>query len=302
MIDRVLAELAAALYDDGVRGAAGRRVVVEARDHLEEAATRVGEEEAIRDFGSPRELAGLVAAEVATTSTRSATLAMFAVLGVAGLAYAALFLTLPLAGSPDVFGGSVPGLGIVAFTGIVFAPQAAFVSGCLALIRVVRVRRRGALAAAELRLERWRTGVAIGAGLVTFASLAVAALDFRNDLAGWWVLGSLVVSVLFVLLLGVVAVMTIRSARPHVHAVGPADDVFDDLAPVLGFRMLRRLELPGHPWRFAMLVAAAAAAPVALGGLVAGDPFDGLIRATSEIAAVLGCFAVLGRPLGLRRS
>ena len=114
--------------------------------------------------------------------------------------------------------------------------------------------------------------------------------------------GSLVAGVSFVLLLGAVALMTIRSARPHGHAVGPADDVFDDLGPVLRFPALRRLELPGHPWRFALLVAAAAAAPVALGGIVDSDPFDGLLRAATEIAAVLGCFAVFGRSLGLRRS
>lgn len=141
MIDVVLADLAAALHDDGVSGAAGRRVVAEARDHLEEAAGRVGEEEAIRAFGPPREISELVAAEVATTATRTAVVATFGVLGVAGLAYAFLFLTLPLAGVPDAFGGSVPGLGIVALVGIVFAPQLAFVSGCLALLRVVRTRR-----------------------------------------------------------------------------------------------------------------------------------------------------------------
>ena len=144
MIERALAELAAGLAEDGVSGATARRTLAEARDHLEEAAAQMGVEESVRSFGPPRELAGLVAAEVATTATRVAALATFMVLGVAGLAYAVLFLTLPVAGAPDVFGGSVPGLGVVAFVGIVFAPQVAFVSGCLALIRVIRVRRRGA--------------------------------------------------------------------------------------------------------------------------------------------------------------
>ena len=156
MIDGVLDELGAALDHDGVYGAARRRVLVEARDHLLEASAEISDAEAVHAFGSPRKLAGLVAAELATTATRTAALAMFAVLGVAGLVYAALFLTIPLAGSPDVFGGSVPGLGILTFIGIVFAPQVAFVSGCLALIRVVRVRRRGALGADELRVQRWR--------------------------------------------------------------------------------------------------------------------------------------------------
>ncbi len=301
MIECALAELAAGLAEDGVCGATARRTLAEARDHLEEAAAQMGVEESVRSFGPPRELAGLVAAEVATTATRAAALATFVVLGVAGLAYAVLFLTLPLAGSPDVFGGSVFGLGVVVFVGIVFAPQVAFVSGCLALIRVVRMRRRGALATAELRLQRWRAGVALAAGLVTFASLAVAALDFRHDLAAWWVVATLTASASLLFVLGVVAVTIVRAARPRARGVGPADDVFDDLAPMLGLRVLKRLELPGHPWRFALLVAAAASAPVALGGFVDGDPFDGLIRASTEIAAVLGCFCVFGRSLGLRR-
>jgi hypothetical protein len=301
MIDGVLAELGAALDHDGVYGAARRRVLAEARDHLLEASAEVGQAEAVRAFGSPRELAGLVAAELATTATRTAALATFAVLGVAGFVYAALFLTLPLAGSPDAFGGSVPGLGIVAFIGIVFAPQVAFVSGCLALIRVVRLRRRGALGGVELRVQRWRTAVALGGGLVTFAALALVAVDFRHDLARWWVLGALAAGTVFVPVLGGLALTTARSAHPRALAAGAADDLFDDLAPVLAFSALKRLELPSHPWRFAVLVAAVAAAPVALGGAVDSDPFDGLLRAAMEIAAVLGCFALFSRPLGLVR-
>ena len=303
MIERLLDELAAALRADGVRGAACRRVLAEARDHLGDAATERGEQEAVRDFGSPRELARLVAAELATTATRTAVLAAFAVLGIAGLAYAALFLTLPLAGTPDIFGGRVPGLGVAVFAGVVFAPQVAFVTGCLALIRVVRVRRRGALGGAELRLQRRRAGVALAAGFATFASLGLAALDFRHDLTGRWATASLAVSASFALAFGVVAAMTLRSTRPRACPdERPVEDVFDDLAPVLDRPAFRRLELSAHPWRFAVLVAVVAAVPVVLGGVADGDPFDGLLRAATEIVAVLGCFAVLGRPLGLRRA
>ena len=301
MIDRALGELAAGLAHDGVPGHVGRRVRAEARDHLEEAAAQVGDEEAVRAFGPPRELARLVAAEVATTETRAAALATFTTLAVAGVVYAFLFLTLPHAGSPDAFGGSVPGLGVVALLGIVFAPQVAFVSGCLSLLRVVRTRRRGALPAAELRVQRWRTGVALGAGLATLASLAAAALDFRHDLAAWWVAAALAASAALVLALGAVAVTISRSARPRALEGGSADDVFDDLAPVLELPPLRRLELPSHPWRFALLVGAVAAAAVALAGIAGRDPLDGLVRAAAELVSVLGCFAVLGRPLGLRR-
>lgn len=302
MIEGVLDELAVALDRDGVHGRPARRVLAEARDHLEEAAARGGEADAIRAFGSPRDLAGSIAAEVATTATRSAALAAFVVLGLAGPVYAALFLTLPLAGSPDILGGSFPGLGFVAFIGVVFAPQIAFVSGCLALIRAVRVRRRGALGAGELLQQRWRTGVALAAGAATFVSLALVALNFRRDLSSWWVAGTLAATVVTVLALGVVAETTGRSSDPRVRATGSADDVFDDLAPVFGLPVLRGLELPTHPWRFAFLVAVVAAVLVALGGVAGGDPLDGLVRATSEIVAVLCCFGLFARPLGLRRS
>lgn len=301
MIEGVLEQLTVALDDCGVRGAGHRRVLAEARDHLAEAVARVSEEEAVHAFGSPRELAELVAAELATAATRSAALAAFAVLGVAGAAYAVLFLTLPLAGLPDIFGGRVPGLGVVLFSGVVFAPQIAFVSGCLALIRVVRLRHRGALGSSELRLQRRRAGVALAAGFGTFASLGLAALDYRNELAAWWVVGSLAASTVFALSFSAVAVVVVRSARPRTRTAQTTEDVFDDLAPLFGLPALRRLELPGHPWRFAGLVALAAAMPVVLGGVVDGDPYDGLLRAASEMVAVLGCFALLGRLLGLRR-
>ena len=301
MIDDFLRELAAALADAGVRGAHARRVLAEARDHVLEACAEIVEADVVRAFGAPRELAGLIAAEVATTAARTAALATFAVLGVAGLVYAALFLTLPLAGSPDVFGGSVPGLGIVAFAGIVVAPQVAFVSGSLALIRVLRVRCRGALSADELRMQRWRTGVALGAGVVTFVALALVAVDFHRDVARWWILGALGSGVVFTPVFVGLGLTLARTARPRPLAVGPVDDVFDDLAQALAFAPLKRLQLPSHPWRFALLVAAVAAAAVGFGGASAGDPFDSVLRAAAEVVAVLGCYAVLRRPLGLVR-
>jgi CHASE3 domain-containing protein len=48
-----------------------------------------------------------------------------------------------------------------------------------------------------------------------------------------------------------------------------------------------------HPWRFALLVASAAAVPAFV--------TNGPILAAVEILAVLGGFALLGRPLALRR-
>jgi hypothetical protein len=301
VIERRLAELAGDLQAVGVTGRAKLRVLAEARDHLEQSAEHRGEAQAIRAFGDTRELASLVAADVAATATRGAAAAAFAVLALAGAAYAALFLTLPLAGPPDAFGGSVPGVGVAALLGLVVAPQVAFVSGCLALLRVVRTRRRGALPAAELRLQRWRTGTALAAGLLTVASLAAIALDFGRELSGQWVASALGSSIVLGIALFVVGGATVRSARPLSLVGGGAESVFDDIAPLLRSTPARWLDLPSHPWRFALLVGVGAAVAVALAGVAGGDPFDGLVRGAAELLCVLACFGALGRPLGLRR-
>jgi hypothetical protein len=84
-------------------------------------------------------------------------------------------------------------------------------------------------------------------------------------------------------------------------------DAWDDLAALAG-----RLPVAGlqrHPWRVAWAAALAAGLAAALGHLVAeGPPADGagdLVAVTAvlvglEGAAVLGCFVLLGRFLGLR--
>jgi hypothetical protein len=301
MIDEYIRDLATQLAVLGVRGADARRLLTEARGHLEESAVQSGEDEAVNAFGPARQLAELVAGDLATARTRTAAVAAFAVLGVAAAVYAALFLTIPFAGSPDLFGGSMPGLAALAFTGIVFFPQLAFVSGCLALIRVVRLRRRGALPVAELSVQRWRTGVALGAGFATFASLSVVALDLRHDLASWWVTSAIVGSASISLLLVVAAATSIRSTRPAALLEGRADDVFDDIADVLAHVPgLGWLRLPSEPRRLPFAVASAAAVGVALSGVVAMDPIDGLVRGLGEGLAVLGCYAVVGGRLGLR--
>jgi hypothetical protein len=40
---------------------------------------------------------------------------------------------------------------------------------------------------------------------------------------------------------------------------------------------------------------------VALNGIAAGDPYDGILRGLLEGGAFLGAYAVLGRYLGIRR-
>jgi len=301
VIDAYLDELAGALDAAGVRGTAAERVVAEARDHLAEAVVQRGEEEAaVRAFGPAVALAELVAAELATARTRAAAFGAFAALAAAGAFYAVLFLTLPSAGNPDIFAGRIPELGALAFAGLVFFPQLAFVAGCLALVRAARLRRRGALPAAELSVQRWRTVVALSAGLLTLLSLAIVAVDFSGELAAWWVGVALSGGVVLSIPLVVVGAMSVAASRPRAPAGGAAETVFDDLELLTFVPVLGRAPVPSRPGQLSLAVAVAAAAAVTIAGVAAGDPIDGAVRGLLEAGAVLGCYALLGGRLGLR--
>jgi hypothetical protein len=72
----------------------------------------------------------------------------------------------------------------------------------------------------------------------------------------------------------------------------------------------RAVALRSHPWRFCVLVALSAGAALAAAHLVGeGPPTEGLLVLVAvsaifvaiEAVAVVGCFAVLGSFLGLRR-
>jgi hypothetical protein len=301
MISGYLRELAARLDDFRVPPSLARRLLAEAHDHLEEASGRIGEEQAVRSFGAPEELAAVAAAELATAWTRKAAFATFTVLAPAGAAYAALFATLSQAGPLDIAAGNDPGLGLAGLLGVVFFPQLAFVAGSLGALRAWRLQGRRSLSAAELQVQRWRFAVAIGAGLLTFASLAVVAVEFRQDLARWWVVSSLLASGAVALLLAPVAVAGVRSSRPVVRVTGQAESLFDDLDDLVGrVPGCRHVHLRRNSRGLALVVAVAAATAVALAGVSANDPFDGLVRGLFEGLAVTGCYLTLGRRLGLK--
>jgi hypothetical protein len=304
MTERTLDALDERLRSLGVPGAHRRRVVAEARDHLEELSAATDPETAVVRFGNVGEVARLVAAELATAATRRAALDTFGALALVGIAFAAALELVPLAGGwPDVFAGRISALGPVVAIALVVLSQVAFVSGCLAALRAVRIRGAGAVSDAELSLLRRRSAVALLAGAGTLAALAAFALDDRGLLAGWWVDGTLAASVLLLVPVALAGARLVLAARPAAQPGGEPGDVFDDLAPAFALAPIRRLALPDHPWRFALLTAAAVALAGTLAGWVAeGDVASGFVRGGFEAIALLICFSVLGRPLGLRRS
>jgi hypothetical protein len=299
--EKLLDELATRLAALGIRGSAADRVLAEARDHLE---TGGDDADAVRRFGDVDEIARLVAAELATTRTRSSTFVAFSVLAAAGLVSFALLALVPAAGGwPDLFAGHVDALGPFAGIALALLPQISLVSGVLALLAALRLRHADVANAAQLRLLRRRSAVALATGAGTMAMLATFALNLEGELAAWWTSTTIALSALLIVALAGASVRVARSAAPVASPGGDAGDVFDDFDPVLRWAPVRRLQLPEHPWRFAGLCAAA----VGIVGLVAGwyaegDPGSGLVRGIFEAVALLVCFAALGRFLGLRRS
>ena len=271
MIGRYLTELRRELAARGVRGRAADRVLTEARDHLLEL-------ESIERFGPSEQIAREVAAELATTRTIRSAYGAFVALALTAATYLGF---MALAGQPDFFSARHEAFGVAATVGLVLFPQVAFVAGCLALLRAFR---RRASTHEELGVIRARARIALGAGALTAVSMAVWIVEFRQSA---WLL---VFPLLATPLLAVAAVVVGRAGEPHAPAGNPPGDVFDDL----GFRM--------DPWPFAVLFAVFVGALSLVGGWVAeGDPGSGFIRGTFEAAAVLACFAALGRRLALRR-
>lgn len=274
-------ELAAELGRLGVRGRLRRRILAEVDDHLR------SDEEAESRFGSPNVVANGFAAELGTRASRHAAVVGFFALGVAGGVFAACLAGLSLAGRSAV----EPPAAAVASLVLIIAPQVAFVSGTLALLRVVRRRNDGVFTSAERVMVNRRTSLALAAGLATMGALAVLGIEYRHELAHWWASFTLIATLAASILLLLAAVSAIRAIRLHAQVPGPAGDLFDDV----GFVRYR-----DQPWRFAARVALLVGLAVWVAGIAASDPIDGLLRGVFEALACLGGFAVLGRYLGLR--
>jgi hypothetical protein len=303
MTDAFVGDVRARLASLGVRGKALERVLAEVRDHLDDARS-AGDSDPAASFGDPKEFARLVASQIATASTRRAALGTFGVLSVVGIAYTSIFALVPAAGGwVDIFGGHVQALGPVLGIASVVFPQIAFVSGFLALLQALRIRRSDVVGRDELALLRRRSNVALAAGAGALASLAGFALDFEGTMAGWWTWATLATTAVLLMPLATASYRVSDSACPAAAPGGPAGSVFDDLAIVFASEPVARLRLPEHPWLFATICAVGVGGAAFLAGWYAeGDPGSGLVRGGFEAIALVVCFAGLGRLLGLRRS
>ncbi|MBV8527148.1 MAG: hypothetical protein JOZ75_02415 [Candidatus Dormibacteraeota bacterium] len=290
MSDGYTRELGAELRRLGVPAARRRRLLLETEDHLR------SDPGALSRFGSAADIARQCADELGTSGARRVSITAFAALAFAGLLFGvlmlAVFATVPRHTILCCATSSAPRS--VAFAVLVVAPQVAFVSGVLAVVRAVRLRRRAALPRSEVNVLRRRSAVALLSGAATMAALVALVVQFASVLPGWLVPASYAAASASVLLLAAASLPLVVTSRVRVQTAGAAGDVFSDLGPVVP------APVRGHPWVFAGICALAVALVVFAPGLVADDGYDAALRGAAEAIACLAGFAVLGRFLSLR--
>ena len=176
----------------------------------------------------------------------------------------------------------------------VVAAQVAFVSGLLAAVRALRLRHDLPLVRGEATIIVRRAAVGLAAGIASVAGLAVIALEVRSGIPSSWVTFVLVAASVGAVALVAAVPAVVRAQRLQPAAAGAAGDMFDDIG------LLTPPVLMDRPWRFAFTLAAVLFALIAVVGVAASDPFDGIARGLADALACLAGFAVLGRYLGLR--
>ncbi|HEY7420936.1 MAG TPA: hypothetical protein VH541_02920 [Gaiellaceae bacterium] len=251
-----------------------RRILAEFADHLECDPSAEG------PLGEPAELARQFADELGTTFARQAAFAGFLALVPLGILFIAVFALAAVYTTNVETGATLL---------LVLGVQLAFVGGTLALVRAWRLRGAVVISAAEGRVLRRRAATGLAGGAVTLAVLAALAsgryggVQLSRPALAWTTVGVGAACVAAGMLL------LVRAGRVNPVAPGaPADFSFD-------------LGLGVDPWRLAFWIAGGLALCIALAGVVQSDPIDGLVRALGDGLLCLAGFALLGRPLGLRR-
>jgi len=282
-LDTLRAELTAAAIPARRRA----RILAEVSEHLHENPRA--------ELGAPRDLARQFADELGTRLARTVALRAFAALSLAGLVLAVMFLGDGARGQFSFAAAnraSTPSWAVPVLLIVMFSAQVSLASGSLALLRALRLRDLRVISQAEATVLARRTGVALLAGAVTMTGVPVVALAFPH--AGgslWhtlaWILTAVALTALVSVLPGLV-----RSFRLRPLERGEAGDLSDDLAGLM--------PPSWTPLRVALLLCGVIVVVVALAGLRAGDPYDGLARGLSDAAACMAGFIVLGRYLGMR--
>jgi hypothetical protein len=277
-LDDVARELGAV----GIGGALRRRIVAELGDHLDC--------DPAAELGPPALIARQFADTVGTGRARRATIVSFTALAFAGIVFA-------VAAGGAFFGHhhstQAEEIRVPASALATIAAQVSFVSGVLAAMRALWHRGDAAFTRADATVILRRAAVALIACLVAIAALGVVALGFKNT--SWQSVALIGVALSAAGLLAA-SPSVIAAARVRPTGEGAAADMFADFGPLVP-PVLR-----GRPWLFAGLIATGLAVAIATQGLIASDPYDGLISGVGEATACLAGFALLGRYLALYSS
>jgi hypothetical protein len=169
---------------------------------------------------------------------------------------------------------------------MIVCSQVSLAAGLLAGLQALRLRGERAAPAAEVALLLRRTVAALAFGSAATLSVALFALESRDDLDRWWVIGAGIGGLVLTVPLVAIAATLVPLARLRPVTPGTAGDVFDDLP----------LALPRRPWLLCLGLAALAAAVTFAGGGLDEGPRNAVL----ETVLVVGGFAILGRRLGLR--
>ncbi len=284
-----LTHLDAELARAGIRGARRERILAEFADHLGCDPDA--------DLGDPATLAAHFGDELGTSFARTAAFRAFLALALAGILVAVrLVALLPLNAVGFATGDTVALL----ISGM--AGQVALVAGGLGLLRALRLRGQRAIPTQEAAALARRAGVGLAAGAVTIVAFPImqayrahpGALAIGSHATSlWWPIAS----ALGLVVLVAAAPAVVRSARLRPQASGHAGDLLADLGPLQA--AATRLS-GGSVNRLALALGAGLAIVVALAGIAANDPYDGIIRGLLEGGAFLCGYAVLGRYLGIR--
>ena len=287
MSGEFVTSLADELRAVGIRGRLHQRIVAEYEDHLRCDPNA--------QLGTPADLARDFADELGTSNARRGAVAGFAALAVAGTAFAVVIidaLTFHAFRSSELWWKPVGSIGLAI---VALGSQVALATGTLAILRTFWRRRERVVSRTEATLVVRRNAVALACALATMVGLGLMAIGIRDQsgsVPGWRTLAGVAAGVGAFALIAA-APFVLRAARVRPMGDGARGDVLDDLGPFVP------AWLRGRPWRFALLFAAATGIAVALAGVAADDPFDGIFRGLVEAFACLTGFAALGPFIGL---
>jgi hypothetical protein len=283
-----LSELDAELARAGIRGGRRQRIVAEFADHFGCDPDA--------DLGDPGALAAQFADELGTSFARTAAFRAFLALAFAGVLVAVRFAALLPLGAVGFGARDTVALLISAAAG-----QVALAAGGLGLLRALQLRARRTIPRQEAAVLARRAGIGLAAGAVTIVAFPIAQ-SYRagavaiggHPTSVWWPLAS----ALGLVALLAAALAVLRAARLRPTASGEAGDLLVDLGP-LGPAAARISG--GSVNRLALALGAGLAIAISIAGVVANDPYDGVLRGLFEGGVFLGCYAALGRYLAIRR-